>query len=374
MKVAALASDKGTLTYQWYSNTKASTTGAKAIAGAKASSYTPLTTKAGTIYYFCKVTSKKAGTTPGTKSANSKVASVSTASDLNGKLVTISLFSKPKLLVDIPGQSKSTGVQAALWSPTGGPNQRYVLSRDASGLYRLKDVNSGLYLTVKGGKAVSGAAIVQAASSTSKAQRFKFAYTAGIGYTLVSALNTDYAIGVNATTAKAGSTLTLQPLKATQANQHFNFTVLKPIIASGTVVTIKNSATGRYIDITGASLANNAKAVTWTATGGNNQKYRLAYNTATGYYTLTALHSGKALSVGATKTYTGGTQLYQFANKKALSQQWDIVKNANGTYTFYQPNSRFALSAMGGSKIPGTPVIIWPANGASDQAWVLKKQ
>jgi len=29
---------------------------------------------------------------------------------------------------------------------------------------------------------------------------------------------------------------------------------------------------------------------------------------------------------------------------------------------------------MGGSKALGTPDIIWPANGADDQSWVLKRQ
>lgn len=43
--------------YQWYSNTTASTTGGTLISGANASSYTPLTTAAGTLYYYCVVSS-----------------------------------------------------------------------------------------------------------------------------------------------------------------------------------------------------------------------------------------------------------------------------------------------------------------------------
>ena len=42
--------------YQWYSNTVSSTSGATALSGATTNSYTPLTTTAGTLYYFCQVT------------------------------------------------------------------------------------------------------------------------------------------------------------------------------------------------------------------------------------------------------------------------------------------------------------------------------
>ena len=43
------------LTYQWYSNATASNIGGSAIDGATAASYTPLTTTAGTLYYYCVV-------------------------------------------------------------------------------------------------------------------------------------------------------------------------------------------------------------------------------------------------------------------------------------------------------------------------------
>ena len=42
--------------YQWYSNTVSSTSGATTIGGATTNSYTPLTTTTGTLYYFCQAT------------------------------------------------------------------------------------------------------------------------------------------------------------------------------------------------------------------------------------------------------------------------------------------------------------------------------
>ena len=58
--MSVLASAKGKLTYQWYTNTTDSTEGATAIEGATEASYTPATDKLGTAYYYCVVTNSEA--------------------------------------------------------------------------------------------------------------------------------------------------------------------------------------------------------------------------------------------------------------------------------------------------------------------------
>ena len=64
---------KGTLSYQWYSNTANSYTGMTSISGATSSSYTPSTASTGTRYYYCKITN-----TDNTASGN-KTASIDSA-------------------------------------------------------------------------------------------------------------------------------------------------------------------------------------------------------------------------------------------------------------------------------------------------------
>ena len=58
--MSVLASAKGKLTYQWYTNTTDSVEGAIAIEGATEASYTPATDKIGTAYYYCVVTNPEA--------------------------------------------------------------------------------------------------------------------------------------------------------------------------------------------------------------------------------------------------------------------------------------------------------------------------
>ena len=54
-KALSVKATGGDLKYQWYSNTKNSLSGAKAIKGAVSASYKPSTNKEGTTYYFVKV-------------------------------------------------------------------------------------------------------------------------------------------------------------------------------------------------------------------------------------------------------------------------------------------------------------------------------
>ncbi|MEI3340242.1 MAG: fibronectin type III domain-containing protein [Eubacterium sp.] len=55
LTVSAKSPDGGKLSYQWYTNTENSVYGGKKIAGATSASYTPDTSTAGTVWYYCVV-------------------------------------------------------------------------------------------------------------------------------------------------------------------------------------------------------------------------------------------------------------------------------------------------------------------------------
>jgi len=59
--IKAESVDNGTLSYQWYSNTQRSNTGGTPISGATSDTYSPLTDKMGTIYYYVAITNTNNG-------------------------------------------------------------------------------------------------------------------------------------------------------------------------------------------------------------------------------------------------------------------------------------------------------------------------
>ena len=54
--ISITATGAGTLTYQWYSNISSSNSGGMLISGAINSSYTPSSSVAGILYYYCIIT------------------------------------------------------------------------------------------------------------------------------------------------------------------------------------------------------------------------------------------------------------------------------------------------------------------------------
>lgn len=76
LKVVAATNLGVDITYQWYSNSSATTEGATQITDATSSSYTPSTSTVGTTYYYCIATAKKDGKT---LTATSSIVSVTVA-------------------------------------------------------------------------------------------------------------------------------------------------------------------------------------------------------------------------------------------------------------------------------------------------------
>ena len=108
-------------TYQWYSNSSATTEGATQITDATSSSYTPSTSTVGTTYYYCIATAKKNGTTV---TATSNIVSVTVATAIYSYKVENSGITAPKINTSlyITDKSKNKLVKMTFggWKWNGG--------------------------------------------------------------------------------------------------------------------------------------------------------------------------------------------------------------------------------------------------------------
>lgn len=130
------------LTYQWYSNTTNSTTGASSISGATSSSYTPSTATAGTKYYYCIVSSSTCTTT-------SSIVAVT----VNVPVSSISLNKSSTTIVE-----DQTETLTATVSPNDANNKNVNWSSDDTGV---ATVNSSGVVTAK----AAGTATITATSA-----------------------------------------------------------------------------------------------------------------------------------------------------------------------------------------------------------------
>ncbi|MCL2882539.1 MAG: hypothetical protein FWF45_06620 [Coriobacteriia bacterium] len=119
--VCADPTDGGQLSYQWYSNTTASTTGATTISGATNSTYTPPTTTVNATYYYCVVTNTTTGLDINMATATSDIVLV-TVSPASSSIAAPTAASVTDTTVTLNAVSTATGqsVQYA-YSTTNTP-------------------------------------------------------------------------------------------------------------------------------------------------------------------------------------------------------------------------------------------------------------
>ncbi|MDY7085310.1 MAG: RICIN domain-containing protein, partial [Actinomycetota bacterium] len=118
------------------------------------------------------------------------------------------------------------------------------------------------------------------------------------------------------------------------------------------------SASGKCVDVNGASSADGTKIQLWSCTGGSNQQWTVSGTT------LRSL--GKCMGVAGGSTANGGLVQLQ-ACTGATTQNW--AADANGSLV--NTASGRCLDANGASTADGTQLIIWSCHGGANQRWVL---
>ncbi|WP_406327926.1 glycoside hydrolase family 47 protein [Streptomyces sp. NBC_00203] len=129
-----------------------------------------------------------------------------------------------------------------------------------------------------------------------------------------------------------------------------------------------NRATGRAMDVSGASTTDGGAVIAWTPHTGANQRW--VATTTGGYTKLTSLGSGKVLEVPRSST-ADGTALNQWAHNGTNTQQWTLQATGDGYYRLVNRNSGKAADLDGTGN--GAPVVQQPVGGASTQQWQLEK-
>ncbi|WP_245966870.1 lectin [Sphaerisporangium album] len=121
---------------------------------------------------------------------------------------------------------------------------------------------------------------------------------------------------------------------------------------------IKGVASGRCLDVNGASQANGAQVLIWDCNGQANQQW-----TSTASSEL-RVYGGKCLDVNGGGTADGTPVIIWDCNGQN-NQKWRL--NADGTITAVGANK--CLDVSGAGTANGTTVQIWSCNGGANQRW-----
>ncbi|NJP96992.1 PHB depolymerase family esterase [Nonomuraea sp. FMUSA5-5] len=122
--------------------------------------------------------------------------------------------------------------------------------------------------------------------------------------------------------------------------------------------TIKNVASGRCLDVAGASQANGAQAQIWDCNGQANQQWT---PTAAGELRV---YGGKCLDVSNRATADGSSVIIWDCSGQS-NQQWRL--NADGSITAVGANK--CLDVPSNTTANGARLQIWSCHGGANQRW-----
>lgn len=278
------------------------------------------------------------------------------------------------LAIDIAGASTANAVKAQLYADNATKAQhfRFTYNRE-KGTYTIINVNSGRAFDVAGASRKNGAAIQQYNANGSLAQQWKL-YDAGNGNIYIaSALKTDdgkrLVLDVPGGNAVSGKQLQTYTANASAAQKW----TLRPCqtVADGTYTIATAVNQGFVLDVANGSTANKANVQLYQSNGSAAQRWKVSYDSASGYYTILNEKSGRSLDVAGAKN-VNGANVQQYTSNKSAAQLWEIVDNGSGSYVLRSSTGGRAIDVSGGVAANSRNIQIWNANGSKAQNWVLK--
>ena len=236
----------------------------------------------------------------------------------DGTYMLIALHSNKVL--DVEGSGKKNGTNVCQYKNYGGEGQKWYMEPCGEGYYHIISKVNGLYLDVTGGLGRDGQNIEVWRGNGGKGQKFKL----------------------------------VKEITRGEKTIENGIYYLKAGVAENRLLEVPNSETRNEEEI--RIGAKNEKA---------NQKFQVMYN-QDGTYTITALHSGKALDVRYGSGKNKGI-IQQYGKHGKDSQKWIIVKNSDNTYSIIAKCSGLAIDVEAGSTKVGAKVQTYRYHGNKSQ-------
>lgn len=135
-------------------------------------------------------------------------------------------------------------------------------------------------------------------------------------------------------------------------------------ITSQSYYYLENQNSGLYLDAT-----SDGSLIQYPFHGDENQQFQLIYNSP-GYYTITPRrYPGQVLDVNTANNY-----INLFSSHNGTNQQWNVIKNGNGSYRLLSrcSSSTQAAVILNASTSPYAPLIHHQYNNSGNDNWIFE--
>lgn len=276
---------------------------------------------------------------------------------------------------DVAGGSSSNGANVQMYNSNMTKAQRWLVHEDENGFLTFENTGSGLVLDVSGGIAESGRNVQQYVANGTRAQKWIAVKDADGGLTIHSALNFDYVLDNAGGSPADGANLQLYKANQTAAQLFFAIDSNPVVDSLG-----QNVADGVYcfesaglvLDVKGASAESGATLQSYAKNGTVAQAFRLTYNSASGYYTIASLVSGKLIDADyGSVVPRGAAHLYgslDDAGSYTKNRFWILEPSGEG-FTIKNAANGLYLSFESGVAVTSTDAATWTLTQTKGFTW-----
>lgn len=276
---------------------------------------------------------------------------------------------------DVAGGSSSSGANVQMYNSNMTKAQRWLVHEDENGFLTFENAGSGLVLDVSGGIAESGRNVQQYAANGTRAQKWIAVKDADGGLTIHSVLNFDYVLDIAGGSSANGANVQLYKANQTAAQLFFAIDSNPVVDSLG-----QNVADGVYcfesaglaLDVKGASSESGATLQSYTKNDTVAQAFRLTYDSASGYYTIASLVSGKLIDADyGSVVPRGAAHLYgslDDAGSYTKNRFWILEPYGEGFAIKNAANGLF-LSFESGVAVTSTDAATWNLTQTKGFTW-----
>lgn len=315
------------------------------------------------------------GTTPQDSESVEDLAAKNKGTLSGGATYVFACSNASRKVWDVAGGSSSNGANVQMYNSNMTKAQRWLVHEDENGFLTFENTGSGLVLDVSGGIAESGRNVQQYVANGTRAQKWIAVKDADGGLTIHSALNFDYVLDIAGGSSAGGANVQLYKANQTAAQLFFAIDSNPVVDSLGKNVTdgvYCFESSGLALDVKGASAESGATLQSYAKNDTVAQAFRLTYDSASGYYTIASLVSGKLIDAdygsvvprGAAHLYgslddTGSYTKNRFWILEPSGEGFAIKNAANGLY----------LSFESGVAVTSTDAATWTLTQTKGFTW-----
>lgn len=279
-----------------------------------------------------------------------------------------SISSATNMALDVVGAQTTPGTPTQIYTPNNSPAQIWQFIKQSDGTFSIRNPISNRYLYVPGDTTVTGTVIQIHNPDSSCAWKWNIITNSDDSVTLAS-LCSGMVIDIRDGAVSTPGTPIQTWLQNNTNAQHWT---LKPIDGSDIPVGTYSirSVANLALDITGGNLIQGTKTQLWSPNGLVPQQWNVVKQ-ADNTYSIINPASGLYIDLTG-GSLNSGTQAQVWSNNSTCAQKWNIQKNFNLTYTFKSACSNVALDISGGRiGSMGANIQAWTLNGTPSQQWLF---